>query len=391
MAEYLLAQADARRLPLPDNSVHCVVTSPPYYRQRNYGVAGQIGLEKTVEAYVDEIVTAFREVRRVLRLDGTCWLNIDDKYASGGHGGHHPRERHFHSKGSIPGWQSAPEGFRHKDMLLLPARVAIALQDDGWYVRADVIWSKDNPKPESCKDRPTRAHEYVYLLAKSPTYFFDYWAIRELQSQSERRRRLLEKQRGLKGSYILRRDELEQVPAGQNGVFRSRQARQAIAETGLRNRRSVWTMPTQRSKVSHFATFPVWLADQCIKASTPEAGVCATCGAPWKRTWQQLLVPGSSWNGSKEHRAAGVYRNHDCEREYIPPVPLGWSPSCRCNAAARPALVLDPFAGTSTTGVSAGLLGRHYVGSDLSAQYLGWSRERLDKLGWIPSRVVATA
>lgn len=166
---------------MPSNSVHCIVTSPPYFGLRNYGVEGQIGLEETPQAHIDTLVTLFRELRRVLRDDGTLWLNYGDAYAGSGKGptghngvGNQEARQGFHSPKVV-----IPDGFKPKDLMMLPHRLAIALQADGWYVRADIVWSKPNPMPESVRDRPTKAHEYVFLLTKSPRYYYDADAIKE--------------------------------------------------------------------------------------------------------------------------------------------------------------------------------------------------------------------
>ena len=187
----MLLNADALHIPLADRSIHCVVTSPPYYALRNYGVAGQIGLEQTPEIYLDHLVAVFREVWRVLRDDGTCWINMGDSYA--GSGGAHTRDHanpglsrsaerdgvaHYRSDGGR-GPDKTGNGLKPKDLMMMPARLALALQADGWYLRSVIIWAKPNPMPESVTDRPTTAHEYIYLMAKSEHYFYDAYAVRE--------------------------------------------------------------------------------------------------------------------------------------------------------------------------------------------------------------------
>jgi len=218
----LLVRSDARSIPLADKSVHCCVTSPPYWGLRDYGTAEQLGLEDTPEAYVANMVEVFREVRRVLRDDGSLWLNLGDSYASspasGGEqsatmtGGEHkrtPRTRY-----------TRPPGLKPKDLVGIPWRVAFALQADGWYLRSDIIWHKPNPMPESVRDRPTKAHEYLFLLTKSKRYYYDADAIN---------------------------------PAG-------------------RNKRSVWTVATAPYAGAHFAVFPPKLIEPCILAGCPEGG-----------------------------------------------------------------------------------------------------------------------
>src|SRR5215217_570216 len=166
----LVGDARDRLQGLPDESIHCVATSPPYFGLRNYGEAGQIGLEATPEAYVAKLVAVFREVRRVLRSDGTCWLNLGDSYASGGNGVGSGKQ--LTNVGSWMPPKKAPAGLKPKDLIGIPWRVAFALQADGWYLRQDIIWAKPNPMPESVRDRCTKAHEYLFLLSKSQTYYY---------------------------------------------------------------------------------------------------------------------------------------------------------------------------------------------------------------------------
>lgn len=211
-----------------DGSVNCCVTSPPYWGLRDYGADHQIGLEDDPKKFVEELVGVFREVRRVLRDDGVLWLNLGDSYAgnnsrasqNGRAGFGNPREGVFARTG---------EGLKTKDLVGIPWEVALALRNDGWYLRQDIIWHKPNPLPESVKDRCTKAHEYIFLLSKSQTYYFDYEAIRE--------------------------------PAI------------GATDDGLKNKRSVWTVPVRPYKGSHFATFPPELIRPCILAGSPKGGV----------------------------------------------------------------------------------------------------------------------
>jgi len=188
----LLVRGDARQIPLADKSVHCVVTSPPYWGLRDYGVAGQIGLERTPEEYISAMVEVFREVKRVLRDDGTLWLNMGDSYAGSGQG-FGDRSTTNKSNGASRGvrmgsshgdsghteYQAPPPGLKCKDLVGIPWMLAFALRADGWYLRSDIIWSKPNPMPESVTDRPTKAHEYIFLMSKSDRYYYDAGAILE--------------------------------------------------------------------------------------------------------------------------------------------------------------------------------------------------------------------
>ena len=241
---------------LPSQSVHCCVTSPPYFGLRDYGHNGQMGLEPTPEEFVFELVSVLREVRRVLRDDGTLWLNIGDSYAGGGKGpagnlGKKHNERHMeHTKAS----GFVPHGCKPKDLIGIPWMVAFALRADGWYLRQDIIWHKPNPMPESVTDRCTKAHEYIFLLSKSERYYFDHEVIKEdgvIPAGTK----------GAKGSADRQK---------QKGV-NARPPEYKIYD-GKRNKRSVWTVTTKPFKGAHFATFPPDLIEPCILAGCPEGG-----------------------------------------------------------------------------------------------------------------------
>ena len=246
---------------LPDQSVHTCVTSPPYFGLRDYGMAGQIGLEATPDAFVARLVDVFREVRRVLRDDGTLWLNLGDSYASSqsNNGG-------YSEKSTLAGFTS-PEtkgrrandatkphkinhGVKPKDLIGIPWRVAFALQADGWYLRQDIIWHKPNPMPESVTDRCTKAHEYLFLLSKGPKYFFDADAIKEPSMGREK----------FGNSRAIVHDDRQDCD------------RQDMTPTVDRNKRSVWSVATSPFKGSHFATFPPDLIEPCILAGSPIGG-----------------------------------------------------------------------------------------------------------------------
>ncbi|HJE71441.1 DNA-methyltransferase [Pseudomonas oryzihabitans] len=255
---------------LPDKSVHTCVTSPPYFALRDYGVDGQIGLEASPREFIDRLVLVFREVHRVLRDDGTLWVNMGDSYASGGRGGggSYMAERGdgaWHGKGDATGWRSAPSGWKHKDLLGLPWRLAIALQDDGWHLRQDIIWHKPNPMPESIKDRCTKAHEYVFLLSKGPRYYFDQAAIREPASAQA------SPEGASRRNSFARQTKYTEGEHGQTGQHRAERANVLYDET--RNKRSVWTVATARFNGAHFATFPPDLIRPCILAGAPRGGL----------------------------------------------------------------------------------------------------------------------
>jgi DNA modification methylase len=238
---------------LPDASVHCCVTSPPYWGLRDYGHDGQIGLEATPEAYVARMVEVFREVQRVLRDDGTCWVNLGDSYFGTGRGPTHPTGFHGGDNGtSFPtkGVYSHST-LKGKDLCGIPWRVAFALQADGWWLRQDIIWHKPNPMPESVRDRCTKAHEYVFLLTKSERYYYDAEAVSEASVGRERF-----------GNWI----------KGQPCPDRQDNNRQDMTPTTTRNRRSVWTVTTKPYSGAHFAVMPPDLVEPCIKAGCPEGG-----------------------------------------------------------------------------------------------------------------------
>jgi site-specific DNA-methyltransferase (adenine-specific) len=247
---------------LEDESVQCCVTSPPYWGLRDYGHEWQIGLEKTPEEYVARLVEIFREMKRALRNDGTLWLNLGDSYATGGGavgrcpGGGDQGER-FLRAGMIntqPNRMPLP-GLKPKDLIGIPWRVAFALQADGWYLRSDIIWSKPNPMPESVTDRPTKSHEYIFLLSKSQRYYYDADAIREPGTTGFERER--QRPNGLRA---------DEEKAGDFGFTSC-----GIKEQ--RNRRSVWTVTTQPFSGAHFATFPPELIKPCILAGASVGGV----------------------------------------------------------------------------------------------------------------------
>lgn len=250
-----IIQGDCRDVlrTLADASVQCCVTSPPYFGLRDYGAAAQIGLEATPSAYVGQLVAVFREVRRVLRIDGTLWLNLGDSY--------------FSSGGATPGKRSAGIGqadavdgpgerLKQKDIVGIPWRVAFALQADGWWLRQDLIWHKPNPMPESVRDRCTKAHEYIFLLSKSERYYFDGDAIAEQQTGGR-----MAVYYGTSGTHAYN---------AASGTHRDKSGSYGNGQT--RNKRSVWTIATQPFADAHFATMPPALADLCIRAGCPIGG-----------------------------------------------------------------------------------------------------------------------
>jgi len=258
---------------LPDNSIDCCISSPPYWGLRDYGVEGQIGLEDTPEEYVEQMVNVFREVKRVLKPEGTLWLNLGDSYANNTQEGNKVfgnvefNKNRPSRQNTITPQRAVPNGLKAKDLVGIPWMVAFALRADGWYLRQDIIWHKPNPMPESVTDRCTKAHEYIFLLSKSKHYYYDHEAIKEPAAYDGRKDTLL------KGS-----------PKYEKGVVPG-QVEHSMAAKGherwkknergeyVRNKRSVWTIPTKPFKEAHFATFPEKLIEPCILAGCPAGGI----------------------------------------------------------------------------------------------------------------------
>lgn len=246
---------------LDEESVHCCVTSPPYFNLRDYGSPGQLGREADPVEYVEKLVGVFREVRRVLRPDGTLWLNIGDSYTSGGRKtrGFDPKLQ-VHAADQRP---KTPQGMKPKDLIGIPWMAAFALRADGWYLRQDIIWHKPNAMPESVRDRCTKSHEYIFLLSKSKRYYFDVDAIREPFTAPHRNGERRSYRPGCASSFGLDRGHMEQ-----RGNFAG-----LPLNPGGRNKRDVWTVSTSSFKGAHFAVYPEKLVEPCILAGCPEGGV----------------------------------------------------------------------------------------------------------------------
>ena len=458
---------------LPAKSVHCVVTSPPYWGLRDYqtgtweggdpacdhihrsmtsgastlgdwksgggkkykeaaggvpytsvcGKCGatrqdeQIGLEPVFDCgawaarrygfeappcpgcFICTMVKVFAEVHRVLRDDGTCWVNMGDSYSATGKSG-----------GGADGARRGVEGCGAKGTsgkgTWQPAILALALQAHGWTLRDEIVWRKPNPMPESVRDRTTKAHEMIYLLSKGPRYFYDAEAIREKSEGTDAR---------------LKRDPAEVA----NGAMRNSGAENAgttrgktnqpCCPSGGRNARSVWTIKPQPFPEAHFATFPVELHLRCIRAGTSAKGCCPACGAPWKRVTEkvptgQMQKMADGWD-TGEGGHGSVHRDGRQKGEAGKPVTTstttGWVPTCGCGVCSGcgqswgpgspntshcrrcadlidhpqpvPCTVLDPFSGTGTTGIAAYQLGQHYIGCELNPDYAAMSERRIAK------------
>ena len=370
---------------LPDQSVHCVITSPPYWGLRSYkGETNMIGMEKTFDDHLTNLLSVFDEVWRVLRDDGTLWLNYGDK--------------HFNSRGH--------QYLRPKDLMMMPAQIAIAMQKRGWYLRSEIVWWKPNPMPDSVKDRPTSSHEKIFLLTKRPRYYYDHVAVRTAPKT--------DRWPGVGQQHAAARDRDEK-----------QEDMKVAAGANLRN---VWYFSTAGLKDAHFAVFPTDLAETCIKAGTSEYGVCAasgapyerdserghlfeertnyvhqvdehtdrndigrtmkahefvttgwnpTCGAPYKREFKTSESPHDGdtktkfESGSNAHRIAlakQAARERGSEYKHTIET-VGWQPTCDCKGETEPAVVLDPFGGSGTVGVVAKYLGRDSILCEISEEY----------------------
>ena len=405
--EIICAGAREALAAMPAGSVHACITSPPYWGLRDYGLGPDaIGLEPTPELYVEHIVQVMREVRRVLRDDGTLWLNLGDSYAGGHVQQADKRWQHGGSDVDV-GRALGGNGLKPKDLCGMPWRVAFALQADGWWLRSDIVWSKPNPMPESVTDRPTRSHEYLFLLAKSARYYYDADAIREPMAESSIARisqPTFDQQTGGPKDYgngtnpnRSARKALENFAASHKGSHfdRGKTAEHQLGRASSeprqdnpagRNKRSVWEIATQPYAKAHFATFPEKLVEPCILAGTSEWGCCPECGAPWERVVEREsgyeggrrhdslekrgLSQGTGWKDGSQLAEAGAFRHT-----------TGWRSTCKHGAGPVPGTVLDIFAGSGTVGLVAERLGRHSVLIDASEDYCRMARERTAQMG----------
>jgi DNA modification methylase len=394
----ILTQNALERWAIPDDHVDCVITSPPYWGLRDYNHDGQIGMEQTPEAYVENLVKVFRQVRRILKPSGTLWLNLGDTYWGGKgqsaaawtteNGDHYHKEAvSWAGKG-----ETRPQDRRHavikpKDLVGIPWMVAFALRADGWYLRQDIIWAKPNPLPESVGDRCTKSHEHIFLLTKSRDYYYDGEAIKEPANYDGRRQITMngsDKYKDFTGT------EGKTQSMAQPGHQRWKQNE---AGEYVRNRRSVWTVPTRGYPGAHFAVFPEELIVPCVKAGTSEKGNCPSCGNPWERVTEPLFKvehDGKTETDYPENSNANrvaLLRQAAREQgmEYNPArITVGWQPTCACkidHELLRP-IVFDPFGGAGTTAVVAKAHGRDYLIQELNPDYVADIHRRLrDEFG----------
>jgi DNA modification methylase len=439
----LVGDVRAMLATLPDNSVSMCVTSPPYWGLRAYGTEpqvwggdgscldahewgdegrkidnnngngseaaqlafnkesrysvvqsafcrrcnawrGELGSEPTPDLFIANLVAVFREVRRVLHPSGTLWLNIGDSYSS------NPGAVSKPEGGSLNGsklsghrtWlQNRPEGIKPKDLLLMPYRLALALQADGWWVRSQIVWAKKSAMPESVTDRPTSAWEPIFLLSKSARYFYDAEAVREPQSEGNHGLKAA-RERGYRDPGE-RRKQLEPghgVKA--NGSFHAA-TREVLLPAG-RNMRNVWSLSSEPFADAHFATFPTEIPRRAILAGTSERGACPACGVPWRRTVERAGYDGAGRANGNVYTGQAYGSPQSAPRgpksNFGEPTArtTGWQPGCTCAAGdPRPCVVLDCFAGAGTTGLVADRLGRDSVLIELSPTYAEMIRKRI--------------
>ena len=311
---------------IPDNTFHTAITSPPYWMQRDYNVEGQLGQENTPEEYVDSLVAICREVKRTLRTDGTFWLNIGDGYCS----------KTIKSSDIKP-----------KDLIGVPWLLAFAMRKDGWYLRSDIIWQKENPQPDSSKSRPAKSYEHLFLFSKSKKYFYDWFAIAEDQKAISIRRAYSKNNVNKRKDF--ENDNYAISGSSQDKTYeRMREKLKNLkdGETLKCNKKDVWTTPTAAEKAEHFAIFPGKLIIPCVLAGSSSKGCCPKCKTPWDRVGE-----------ANE-----------------------WKSGCDCGVKeVEPCIVLDPFNGSGTTGRVCHQTDRKYVGVDISEKYLDIARDEFKK------------
>ena len=366
---------------MPADSVHCCVTSPPYFGLRDYGVDGQIGLEETPAEFVARLVEVFREVRRVLHPSGVCWVNMGDSYArQGGRDSQQPRrwDGRKNDPGAMHSTRHASDfGLKPKDIIGVPWMLAFALRDDGWYLRQEIIWHKPAPMPESVTDRCTKAHEQVFLLAKNERYFYDAEAVKIRQSESTGSRML----RGVSSDH---KNVNGAGGQSKHSINQPREYGEGYDLPSMANRRSVWTVASEPFPGSHFATFPSELIRPMIRAGSSERGCCPACLAPWRRVTEKGQY--SKQSPSKRKDAANNPHNHTTANSitqlvgggFVPVFTRGWEPTCKCNAGdPAPCTILDTFGGSGTTGMVARQEGRACVMIELNPEYAAMHRARV--------------
>lgn len=403
MIKILQGDAIEKMRELPDECVHCCVTSPPYYGLRSYlaaddpDKASEIGAEQTPEQYVARMVEVFREVRRVLRNDGTLWLNLGDSYAAN-RSYQVPSTKGGPKHSPAQSGQTAnrvPDGLKSKDLIGIPWRVAFALQADGWYLRAAIPWIKRNGMPESVRDRPSQVIEHIFMLTKSQRCFYDSEAVKMPLSASfanDKRHQTGSTDKNEKEGYaengVQNPKKLHKMFDKEKPAGRVRRTRDWFIESwqGLLTDEDgdplAFVVNTVNYKGSHFATFPPKLIEPCILASTSAHGCCSVCEAPWervvergapKRDWRETDTPRTMPNGNSV-RSEGIAPN--VQEQSRPVTTVGWKPTCECNVEVEPCVVLDPFGGSGTTGQVAQQHGRNAVLIELNSNCISLIEQR---------------
>jgi DNA modification methylase len=354
---------------LDDNSIDCVVSSPPYFGLRDYGVDGQFGLEKTYQDYLTNTVKVFETFKPKLKDTATIWWNVGDSYSSG--------KRTSTTNQSLRGNKDygvtrtpVQQGIKEKDLLMIPNRVAIALQDAGWYIRSEIIWHKPNPMPESVRDRPTSCHEKIWLITKSKKYYYDADAIREPVAKGTITRLSEKNLKNQKGSNR------------GNGGMRSNGNMKPVGNMETKNKRNVWTVTTKPCKEAHFATFPKDLIEPCIKAGCPEK-VCVKCGTPYVRNLKIIFTPERKTRDNMVNVIPGrdkPTRMNSKNMESLIKKDLGFKKDCNCKTDEfKSGVVLDPFGGSGTTGIVASLNNRNAILIELNKEYISIANKRINK------------
>ena len=305
----------------PEKSVHQIITSPPYWGLRDYGHDSQLGLEESIEDYISSLCDIFDQAKRVLRDDGTFWLNIGDSYA--GNMSRTSKGRAGMGADRDGVFKRMPEGLQEKDLVGVPWRIALECQKRGWILRSDIIWAKTNPMPESVTDRCTKSHEYVFMFSKQQEYYFDNEPIRE--------------------------------------------------DTGS-NKRDVWRYPSAHFKGGHFATFPEELIVPMIQAGTSQHGCCKECGAPYRRekelTEEYKSVRGEGYQGKDDFMETGFRGVKSLSFSGQKYKTTDWVATCSGDEGTEPCIVMDIFMGSGTTAKVAKKCGRHYTGIELNPKYV---------------------
>ncbi len=425
---------------LPDECVDCCITSPPYYGLRDYStgkwIGGdpncehwtpdndiknasdvqrgnfgslrkekhicrrcgavredlQIGLEQTPEEYVAKLVEVFKEVKRVLKKEGTFWLNIGDTYFGGGGGNQYSQEnqgitaQQFRANGEKEKSAGISYGFRNQkrpdikkgDMIGIPWMLAFALRRDGWFLRQDIIWHKKNCMPESVTNRCTKSHEYIFLFAKSSKYFYDNEAIKEPVAQSS----IMRCNRVIANNEHFDPTKHKNYEGIQNPMDILIRTSQSVLKNMTRNKRDVWSISPHPFKGNHFATFPENLITPMILAGTSKKGVCSICGLPFTRiTKQRIIKKGAGLKHLVGESAKATGNRYDVPYNILQTETQKWIPTCKCESPTpKPAVVLDCFMGAGTTGAVAKKLGRNYIGIDLNPEYIKIANERISKV-----------